>query len=152
MKINLSKIFLILGVISFLLVPFIAGEYDSYVYSKKPICNLKKIDLDEITPKNLTTTKEGVTYTLTKEYFKSLPSYKKAEEYNNRIDEAGCLKGEYSKELSNQVREEFNQLPFFTKYKLNLGSSIIYWYFWIIPIAFFILAWKTNKSKKKNEN
>jgi len=30
MKINLFKIFLILGIISFLLVPYIAGKYDAY--------------------------------------------------------------------------------------------------------------------------
>jgi len=145
MKINLFQIFFILGVVSFLIVPYIAGAYDSYIWSKKPTtCNLEKIDLKI---ENITTTKDGITYTLTEEYFKSLESYKSIEEFNNKIDENGCLKEEAKQEELGKVREQFNQLPFIIKYKSRLSSSLIYWYFWAIPVIFIGLALYVNNKR-----
>jgi ABC-type dipeptide/oligopeptide/nickel transport system permease component len=101
MKINLFTTFLILAIISFFIMPFIAGAYDSYITSKKPMC------------------------------FEGL----------------GCLKEEAKQEALENAREEISQRPFIARYKLNLGSSLVYWYFWFIPLIFLGLAWYINNKK-----
>ncbi len=118
---NLRKIFLVVGIISIFLIPFLTIPLSDYHINKEYIENFE-IDVQECMSKEISINESLI--------------YKFSREECETINEESFQK----------ANELFENLPFTLKYKAYLSSAVQnYFYLWLIPITFFILFFTLRK-------